>query len=281
MIQNLLRALNPGNLACLQQDVGLRECLGHEVPGVEGEREEETGTMEPTDLSGDEEGDSPDSISDEPPANPSYKFGDRVFQSLDAAEHSLGPEVDNLPLPVATEATGEVPQPRARQAGRSGVSRFTGSETVVGRLGERYAKRWLERGPQRQGYLVWDVSTSELRRQAQAGFPANYKGDSTISPGCDLLVFEQGPEELPIGYEVKTRQGDGDIAFEWSRREAEACRRAGQKETDPTWPLADYRVILISNLLSSQPPRVTILNREECLKGVEPTKFIVRAKELA
>ena len=65
-------------------------------------------------------------------------------------------------------------------------------------------------------------------------YPAAYvPPDTTISAGCDLLVFEDGDEALPVGYEIKSRRGTGPIEFEWSRREEEACRRAMDAPRDP------------------------------------------------
>jgi hypothetical protein len=208
-----------------------------------------------------------------------YRLDDHIFGTVQEAEAELGPKVDLLQLTHAGSAAGEELYSRTGRAARGGENQFARSGSVVGRLGERYAQRWLKDGPGRMGLAVFDVSTRDQR--AQAMFPESYQQrDPSISPGCDLLVFEQGNDELPTGYEVKARREDGPIVFEWTPREREACWWAGRKQNDPHWPLGGYRVILISNLLSGDAPQVTFLNRRECLKGTQSTKYMVRAKSI-
>ncbi|MDY0062565.1 MAG: hypothetical protein RBU45_22315 [Myxococcota bacterium] len=110
--------------------------------------------------------------------------------------------------------------------------------------------------------------------------PAAYGArDEEVSPGCDLLVFEDGDDRLPTGYEVKSRRTDGPIAFEWTPRERDACQRAGSTSPDPRWPLARYRVLVVSRLLAQgEAPALVLLDGEECLQGAEPTAFRVRAE---
>jgi hypothetical protein len=79
-------------------------------------------------------------------------------------------------------------------------------------------------------------------------------------------------------YEIKSRRGTGPIEFEWSRREEEACRRAMDVPRDQHWPLAAYRVLVVSQLVVlNKTPEVIVLEAADCLEGAEATGWVVRS----
>ena len=204
------------------------------------------------------------------------QYGDQVFASLEEVDERLGPLVDALPLPPSAEAVGiPASAPTGKMGGGAG-GRFARPGSVTGRIGERYAARWLaERHP---GKRVCDVSTIKAREEAD--LPARYQpAPPEESPGVDVLVFEDGLKTDPVGYEVKARRGDGPLAFEWTRNEHERCRRVLEGEPG-TWPLADYRVLTVSNLAvddANAAPSVALLQGQQALDGAAPKRFAVRA----
>ena len=210
------------------------------------------------------------------------EFAGKQFLSVEAAVQSFTAEVVALPLSEAK--VGEGVEPVADRAARRGTGgeggreRFSPKSSVTGRLGEIYALRWLRMAPNRPpGVRVIDVSTVAAR--AAASYPVAYGApDSSVSPGCDFLAFENGDEALPVGVEIKSRRDNGPIEFVWTRREAEACLRASRGERDPRWPLGEYRVLVVSDLLApGTMPAVCVLSAEACLKGAEATGWVVRA----
>ena len=228
----------------------------------------------------------------QPPTNAGTAFGvefdGQQYGSVDDAVAAQIAKLDALGVGAPKAAAAEQPppdrvarQPSANTSQANGGAGFSPKSQVVGRLGERYAHRWLRDAPGRpRGVTIIDVSTPELR--AAAVYPAAYAPpDITISPGCDVLVFEDGDEALPFGYEIKSRRGNGLIEFEWSRREEEACRRVKDGSRDPHWPLGGYRVLVVSDLLvSDRAPEVTVLEVPDCLGGAEATGWVVRARPL-
>lgn len=248
-----------------------------------------------TTPSGNDESSPPPQASTPPPQAPTnagaasgVEFDGQQYGSVDAAVAAQLAKLDALGLGNAkAAAAGQPPpdrvarQPSANASQANGGGGFSPKSQVVGRLGERYAHRWLRDAPGRpRGVTIIDVSTPELR--AAAVYPAAYAPpDTTISPGCDVLVFEEGDEALPVGYEIKSRRGNGLIEFEWSRREEEACRRVKDGSSDPHWPLGGYRVLVVSDLLvSGRDPEVTVLEIADCLGGAEATGWVVRARTL-
>jgi len=206
------------------------------------------------------------------------QFGGRIYESMELALDVLGPMVDDLPLPDAAKFTGE---PAGESQGRGPAGRgagFAGKNTLVGNLGERYAARWLQHRSPADPALVIDVTTQETRDRAV--LPAGYdKPGDDRWPGVDFLVFEDGPDQLPTGWEVKSRLGDGPVRFRWTRNEAAACRRAVQGRQE-FWPLGGYRVLVVSNLDPStgNGPTVCVIEGVDCLDVADPTGYVVLAK---
>jgi hypothetical protein len=214
------------------------------------------------------------------------EFDGRCFESVEAATAALAPKLDTLgvaaPKPVvpAKPPSDRVARQPADYTLTSGDGRgaLSSRSQVVGRLGEIYARRWLREAPGRRvDARIVDVSTTALR--AAGAYPKSYvPPDMSISPGCDLLVFEDGDDALPVGYEIKSRGDNGPIEFTWSWRQEQACRRAKDGPPDPYWPLARYRVLVISDLLApDKDPEVVILEASDCLDGAEATGWVVRA----
>ncbi len=209
----------------------------------------------------------------------------RRFVSVDAAVAALAPAVDALSIGAPTSAAPEALVRIARQpadgtwTGGRGPNVFSSRSQVVGRIGELYARRWLREAPGRRAdATILDVSTTALRLSAAYPSPYTPPSDRSISPGCDFLVFEDGDGELPFGYEIKSRRDNGPIEFTWTWREAEACRRAQHGPPDQYWPLAGYRVLVISDLLiPGKAPQVIVLDAVDCLECAQATEWVVRA----
>lgn len=187
-------------------------------------------------------------------------------------------------LPLAEAAAGQAVPP-GRPSGRAGFAgggRFSSRAHPIGRLGEHLARRWavqyLAGGDPRR---VVDVSTTEARVRARAEglMPSDYAaGPADVSPGVDLLVFSDDPTVGPLGIEVKSRAGEGAIAFEWTRNERERCQRTLESRPDD-WPMADYRGLVISNLLDEPAaPTFVLLAASALMEGADPTRFTVRAQ---
>jgi hypothetical protein len=206
------------------------------------------------------------------------QFGGRIYESMELALDALGPMVDDLPLPDLTEFTG---QPASESQGKGpagGGAGFAGKNTLTGNLGERYAARWLRHRFPADPSFVIDVTTQEA--MASAILPSGYdRPRDDRWPGVDFLVFDDGPDQLPTGWEVKSRLGDGPVRFRWTRNEAAACRRAVQGRQN-FWPLGRYRVLVISNLepTSEGGPTVYVIEGADCLAVADPTGYVVQAK---
>ena len=200
-------------------------------------------------------------------------------EELDALLQS---EAEALPLSDATCGHAVPPGRPSGRAGFGGGGRFSSQAHPIGRLGEHLARRWavqyLTGGDPRR---VVDVSTTEARVKALSDgvFPSEYPaGPADVSPGVDLLVFSDDPTTGPMGIEVKSRAGEGAIAFDWTRNERERCQRTLESCPDD-WPLADYRALVISNLLDGPTaPTFVLLEARALMEGADPTRFTVRAE---
>jgi hypothetical protein len=206
-----------------------------------------------------------------------------AYDTPEALDAQLAAEAEVLPLAAA--ATGYA-VPAGPPTGRRGFgrgSRFSSRAHPIGRLGEHLAQRWavhyLAGG---DASRVVDVSTPAARESARSTgrLPSTYPaGPDDVSPGVDLLVFIDGPDALPLGLEVKSRAGDGNIAFEWTRNESERCQRTLEGRAED-WPLSDYRALVVSNLdTPPSPPSFVMLDATTLTQAADPTRFTVRAKK--
>jgi hypothetical protein len=206
----------------------------------------------------------------------------KAYSSWDELTPDLVEHAETLALPEHGLAVARVGSSTFGNQGAGGGShsRFSKQSSVTGRLGELYARRWATRfladgDPAR----VIDVSTPETRGQAirDGLLPADYTaGSPHDSPGVDFLVFAQ-TAVLPLGLEVKARRGTGPIAFAWTRNERERCRRVASRESG-SWPLADYRALIVSRLAEGSIPEVVLMDAAELLEGARPAAFEVRAQ---
>lgn len=207
-----------------------------------------------------------------------FRFRGQLFESIEDAERQLADAVDRLPVAGAQVAQPVVATSSGRDVrGTGAAGHFATPGSITGVLGERYARRWLAESGEPSPFRIVDVSTRATRETAN--FPQEYgRPDADYSPGCDILVFESEGDALPVGYEVKSRVGDGPIRFEMTRREREACEEVAAGMRDARWPLSDYRVLVVSNLLAADSaPSVVLLEAAACIVGSEASGFTVRA----
>jgi hypothetical protein len=208
-----------------------------------------------------------------------FRFRGRLFESVEDAEQQLAEAVDQLPVTGGQFAHPVVGVSSGRDVrGGGGTAHFAATGSITGVLGERYARRWLAESGGRRPFRIVDVSTRPARQAAS--YPPQYgRPDPDYSPGCDILVFVSEGDALPLGYEVKSRMGDGPLRFEMTRREREACEQVATGKRDSRWPLAGYHVLAISNLLApDRAPSIALLEATPCLAGSEATGFTVRAE---